>query len=119
NKNIRTHGLPLLLEDQGSDVLEDFDFLFYVTAGHTETSVWAPFGMMMFENAEDVPAEFGPPGATEGPVYNAAGNPIPNWSPTRYVPWTSWQAAAAHWSNATTSGGLQSSTQGESSGMSV
>jgi M6 family metalloprotease-like protein len=119
NKNIRTHGLPLWQADAGSDVLSEFDFVFYVTAGHTETSIWGPFGNMMFETPEDVPPEFGPPGAIDGPVYNAAGNEIPNWSPTRYVPWTSWQAAAAHWSNASTSGGVRSSTQGESSGQSV
>ena len=58
---------------------------------------------------------FGPPGAADGPVLNAAGNPIPNWSPTRYVPWSSWKAAANHWPNA----GGGSSTQAESSGQSV
>ena len=64
---------------------------------------------------EDVPAAFGPPGAADGPVLNTAGNPIPNWAPTRYVPWSSWKAAANHWPNA----GGGSSTQAESSGQSV
>ena len=41
--------------------------------------------------------------------------PIPNWAPTRYVPWTSWLAAANHWPNA----GGGTSTQAESSGQSV
>ena len=70
---------------------------------------------MLWEEREDVPAAFGPPGAADGPVLNAAGNPIPNWSPTRYVPWSSWKAAANHWPNA----GGGSSTQAESSGQSV
>ena len=92
-----------------------YDNVFYVTAGHDESSTWQEFGEMMWENREDVPAAFGPPGAASGPVLNAAGNPIPNWSPTRYVPWSSWKAAANHWPNA----GGGSSTQAESSGQSV
>ncbi len=92
-----------------------FDNGFYVTAGHDETSTWQEFGEMMFRTAEDVSPEFGPPGATEGPVLNPDGNPIPNASGTRYVDWTSWQAAANHWPNA--SGGT--STQAENSGLSV
>ena len=70
---------------------------------------------MLWTEREQVPAEFGPPGATSGPVLNNAGNPIPNWAPTRYVPWTSWRAAANHWPNA----GGGTSTQAESSGQSV
>ena len=70
---------------------------------------------MLWTAREQVPAEFGPPGAENGPVLNAAGNPIPNWAPTRYVPWSSWLAAANHWPNA----GGGSSTQAESSGQSV
>ena len=70
---------------------------------------------MLWTAREQVPAKFGPPGAESGPVLNAAGNPIPNWSPTRYVPWTSWRAAANHWPNA----GGGTSTQAESSGQSV
>ncbi len=92
-----------------------FDNVFYVTAGHDESSTWQEFGEMLWTDREQVPAEFGPPGAENGPVLNAAGNPIPNWSPTRYVPWSSWLAAANHWPNA----GGGSSTQAESSGQSV
>ena len=77
-----------------------FDNVFYVTAGHDESSTWQEFGEMLWADREQVPAEFGPPGAENGPVLNAAGNPIPNWSPTRYVPWSSWLAAANHWPNA-------------------
>lgn len=59
---------------------------------------------MMFENPEDVTDEFGNP------------NPkLPNSSVTRYVPWTSWLAAANHWPNA----GGGTSTQAESSGQGV
>jgi M6 family metalloprotease-like protein len=92
-----------------------YDNVFYVTAGHDESSTWQEFGEMLWEEREDVPAAFGPPGAASGPVLNAAGNPIPNWAPTRYVPWSSWKAAANHWPNA----GGGSSTQAESSGQSV
>ena len=92
-----------------------YDNIFYVTAGHDESSTWQEFGEMLWEEREDVPAAFGPPGAADGPVLNAAGNPIPNWAPTRYVPWSSWKAAANHWPNA----GGGSSTQAESSGQSV
>jgi M6 family metalloprotease-like protein len=92
-----------------------FDFRFLVTAGHDETSTWHEFGEMMFETRDDIPASFGPPGAANGPVLNAAGNPIPNWSTTRYVPWTSWLAAANHWPSA--GGGV--SRQAENSGIGV
>ena len=93
----------------------EFDNIFYVTAGHDESSTWQEFGEMLWENAEDVPAAFGPPGAENGPVLNDAGFPIPNYSDTRYVDWSSWAAAANHWPNA----GGGSSTQAESSGQSV
>ncbi|PZF81212.1 peptidase M6 [Jiangella anatolica] len=92
-----------------------FDNGFYVTAGHDETSTWQEFGEMMFRTAEDVPPTFGPPGATEGPVLNADGNPIANAVGTRYVDWTSWQAAGNHWPNASAG----TSTQAENSGLSV
>ena len=92
-----------------------YDNIFYVTAGHDESSTWQEFGEMLWEEREEVPAAFGPPGAESGPVLNAAGNPIPNWAPTRYVPWSSWLAASNHWPNA----GGGSSTQAESSGQSV
>ena len=89
-----------------------YDNIFYVTAGHDESSTWQEFGEMLWEEREEVPAALGPPGAESGPVLNAAGNPIPNWAPTRYVPWSSWLAASNHWPNA----GGGSSTQAESWG---
>ncbi|SDS21794.1 M6 family metalloprotease domain-containing protein [Jiangella sp. DSM 45060] len=116
NKNVRADGANLWHADIGCESgLCGFDNGFYVTAGHDETSTWQEFGEMMFRTPADVTPEFGPPGATEGPVLNAAGNPIPNAVPTRYVPWTSWQSAANHWPNA----GGGTSTQAENSGLSV
>lgn len=116
NRNIRTEGGNAWRADIGcASGLCGYDNGFYVTAGHDESSTWQEFGEMLWMERDQVPAEFGPPGAENGPVLNSAGNPIPNWSPTRYVPWTSWAAAANHWPNA--SGGT--STQAESSGQSV
>ena len=116
NRNIRTDGGNAWRAAIGCPSgLCGFDNVFYVTAGHDESSTWQEFGEMLWTDREQVPAKFGPPGAEDGPVLNAAGNPIPNWAPTRYVPWTSWRAAANHWPNA--SGGT--STQAESSGQSV
>ena len=94
-----------------------YDFVFYVSAGHDESSTWQEFGEMLFENPEDVPASLGPPGAEDGPVLNQLGEPMTNYAATRYVPWTSWRAAANHWPNA--SQNPRSSTQAESSGQSV
>jgi M6 family metalloprotease-like protein len=103
--DIRTDGGNAWRADIGCDQgLCGFDNAFYVTAGHDESSTWQEFGPMMFENPEDVTDEFGNP------------NPkLPNSSVTRYVPWTSWLAAANHWPNA----GGGTSTQAESSGQSV
>ena len=116
NRNIRTDAGNAWRADIGcASGLCGFDNGFYVTAGHDESSTWQEFGEMLWEDREDVPAAFGPPGAENGPVLNSAGNPIPNWAPTRYVPWSSWLAASNHWPNA----GGGTSTQAESSGQSV
>ncbi len=117
NRNIRLDAGNAWRADIGcASGLCGFDNGFYVTAGHDESSTWQEFGEMLWEEREDVPAAFGPPGAEDGPVLNSAGNPIPNWSPTRYVPWSSWRAASNHWPNASQDG---TSTQAESSGQSV
>ncbi|KID92691.1 mucin [Metarhizium guizhouense ARSEF 977] len=56
----------------------------------------------------DVPDAFGPP--------KTAGNTtLPNYAATRYVPWTSWAAAASVWPSANPAS--SSSVQCESSGM--
>jgi M6 family metalloprotease-like protein len=117
NRNIRLDGGNAWRADIGcASGLCGYNNGFYVTAGHDESSTWQEFGEMLWMDRSEVPAAFGPPGAENGPVLNNAGNPIPNWSPTRYVPWTSWAAAANHWPNASQDG---TSTQAESSGQSV
>jgi len=116
NRNIRADGGNAWRAAIGcASGLCGYDNGFYVTAGHDESSTWQEFGEMLWSDRSQVPAEFGPPGAENGPVLNNAGNPIPNWAPTRYIEWSSWLAAANHWPNA--SGGT--STQAESSGQSV
>ena len=115
-KNIRNDGGALWRADIGcASGLCGYNNGFYVTAGHDESSTWQEFGEMLWSDRNDVPAAFGPPGATEGPVLNNAGQVMTNWASTRYVPWTSWRAAANHWPNA----GGGTSTQAESSGLSV
>ncbi len=60
---------------------------------------------MRFQNKEDVTEPFGNPDPSK-----------PNWSPTRYVPWTSFYAARGIWSHATP--GVMA-TEGENDGASV
>jgi M6 family metalloprotease-like protein len=116
NRNIRTDGGNAWRASIGCASGNcGFDNLFYVTAGHDESSTWQEFGEMLWLDRTEVPAAFGPPGATEGTVLNNLGQPMTNWATTRYVPWTSWRAAANHWPNASGT----SSTQAESSGQSV
>ena len=83
---------------------EQFDFVFFLSAGQDESSTWQEFGPMKFPTKEDVTDEFGPPDPA-----------LPNWVDTRYVEWTSWASGSTIWPNA----GGGSSTQAESSGMSV
>ncbi|MEU5188128.1 M6 family metalloprotease domain-containing protein [Streptomyces klenkii] len=103
-KDIRTDGKRAWTADVGDAKTREFDFIFYLTAGVDESSAWQEFGQMKFPSAQDVPAAWGPPSPI-GSGLNAA--------QTRYVPWTSWQAAARIWPNAANG----SSTQAESSGM--
>jgi M6 family metalloprotease-like protein len=96
-----------------------YDFVFYVSAAHDESSTWQEFGEMLYETREEIPPAFGPPRDAEGnPPLNQLGEVMPNWADTRYVDWTSWRAAANHWPNASTNP-PRSSTQAESSGQSV
>ncbi|WP_431043094.1 M6 family metalloprotease domain-containing protein [Streptomyces sp. P1-3] len=103
-KDIRADGKRAWTADVGPDRPADFDFVFYLTAGVDESSAWQEFGQMRFASPQDVPAAWGPPSPTPD-----GGNA----ARTRYVPWTSWQAAARIWPNAANG----SSTQAESSGM--
>ncbi|MED4207469.1 M6 family metalloprotease domain-containing protein [Neobacillus mesonae] len=100
-KNLRTEAVSKSQKDIDASGVK-YDFKFILHSGYAETGVWQEFGEMMFQNADAVPKEFGPP--ADG---------MPNWAITRYVPWTSWYAAKAIWSSA--SGGV--SIQGESNGM--
>ncbi|WP_061300324.1 M6 family metalloprotease domain-containing protein [Herbidospora cretacea] len=105
NKNLRNDGNAAWLAAVGQEVLDQFDFVFFLSAGQDESSTWQEFGMMKFPTKEDVTDEFGP----EDPA-------LPNWSATRYVDWTSWQAGSTFWPNARF--GVDS-VQAESSGMGV
>lgn len=82
----------------GQNIAAQFDLVLRVYAGYDETSVWQEFGEMKFQTKESVPDSWGPPDPN-----------LPDWAPTRYVPWTSWKAGAQLW-------GSSSMRQGESSG---
>ncbi len=103
-RNIRTDARAALVADVGEEVIAQYDFIFYLSAGQDESSTWQEFGEMKFHSKTDVTDGWGPPDAA-----------LPNWNYTRYIEWSSWQAAANIWPNA----GGGSSTQAESSGMSV
>jgi len=102
NRNARTEGRALWLADVGQDVVNSFDNVAYVQAGQDESSTWQEFGEMMFQTMDDVTEPFGNPDETK-----------PNWSPTRYIPWTSFAAGKGVWPSA----GGNTFTAGESSGM--
>ncbi|EFY92297.1 mucin [Metarhizium acridum CQMa 102] len=104
--DIRGDALSLWRRDVGNSTAGKYELVFILTAGQDESSTWQEFGEMKFNSREDVPDAFGPP--------KTAGNAtLPNYAATRYVPWTSWAAAASFWPNA----GSGSSVQCESSGM--
>lgn len=100
-KNLRAEAMEKAQADIAASG-KHYDFTFILHAGYDESGVWQEFGEMMFQTAEDVAKEFGPP--FEG---------FPNSANTRYVPWTSWLAAKSIWSSA--SNGV--SIQGENDGM--
>ncbi|MDA0173474.1 M6 family metalloprotease domain-containing protein [Solirubrobacter taibaiensis] len=85
-----------------------FDNAYYVSAGQDESATWQEFGEMRFTSQDTVSDAFGPKAID--PLH-AKGN----WATTRYIPWTSWAAAANIWPSA--SGTV--STEAESSGMAV
>ena len=78
------------------------------SAGQDESATWQEFGEMRFTGPETVTDAFGPKAID--PLH-ARGN----WATTRYIPWTSWAAAANIWPSAAGN----SSTEAESSGMAV
>ena len=92
----------------------DFDNVFYVGAGQGESDTWLEFGQMMFKSRQDVPDAFGPPQAWKDAVKAATGTDAPNWAPTRYVDWTSWQAAATMWASASGNNSIEPESAGAS-----
>ncbi|MDH2429049.1 M6 family metalloprotease domain-containing protein [Sphaerisporangium sp. TRM90804] len=104
NRNIRTDGRAAWAGDVGEEGTEEFDFIFYLSAGQDESATWQEFGPIKFPTKEAVTDDFGPPDPA-----------LPNWSRTRYVEWTSWASGSSIWPNA----GGGSSTQAESSGQGV
>ena len=103
-RDLRTDARAAWLADVGEEVAAQYDFIFFLAAGQDESSTWQEFGQMKFTTKEEVSEAFGPPD-----------DALPNWNATRYVEWTSWQASATIWPNATSG----SSLQAESSGMST
>lgn len=103
-RNLRTDARAAWIAAVGEAEAATYDFVFYLSAGQDESATWQEFGQMKFTTKEDVTEEFGPPDDS-----------LPNWNATRYVEWTSWQASANIWPNATQG----SSLQAESSGMST
>jgi M6 family metalloprotease-like protein len=87
---------------------QDFNNMFWTSAGQDESGSWQEFGEMRFANQDAVTDPFGPKHIN--PLH-----PRGNWATTRYIPWTSWAAAANVWPAA----GGTSSTEAESSGMAV
>jgi M6 family metalloprotease-like protein len=80
------------------DISKKYDAILRLYAGYDETGVWLEFGEMKFLSKDDIPTEWGNPDPSK-----------PRWSPTRYVPWTSWKAGQMQW-------GISSIRQGENSG---
>jgi len=104
NKNFRTDARAAWVADVGATVAGSYDNIFYVSAGEDQTSTWQEFGEMKFADQDSIPDAFGP---------KAFDSTLPNWAPTRYVPWTSWASASTIWPNASGN----TSIEAESSGM--
>ncbi len=86
----------------------DFNNMFWTSAGQDESGSWQEFGEMRFTDMNAVTDPFGPKHIN--PLH-----PRGNWASTRYIPWTSWAAAANVWPGASGN----SSTEAESAGMAV
>jgi M6 family metalloprotease-like protein len=102
NRDIRTEARAAWVAEVGPVVANEYDNIFFLNAGHDESSTWQEFGEMKFQTRDDVTEEFGNPDQTK-----------PNWAPTRYIPWTSFAAAQGNWPNASGN----TSVEAESSGM--
>jgi M6 family metalloprotease-like protein len=74
--------------DAGADIRSQFDLVVRLYAGYDESAVWQEFGEMKFQTKDDIPAEWGNPDPAK-----------PRWVKTRYIDWTSWNAARWLWSN--------------------
>ena len=102
SRNSRTEVRALWQADVGLDVINSYDNIIYLQAGQDESSTWQEFGEMMFQTMDDVTEPWGNPDPTK-----------PNWSPTRYIPWTSFAAGKGVWPSASGN----TFTAAESSGM--
>jgi len=74
--------------EAGADIRSKFDLVLRLYAGYDESAVWQEFGEMKFQTKDDIPPEWGNPDPTK-----------PRWAKTRYIDWTSWDAARWLWSN--------------------
>jgi M6 family metalloprotease-like protein len=104
NKNYRTDAKAAWTAATSAATVASYDNIFYVSAGEDESSTWQEFGEMKWMTQDQVPDAFGP---------KAFDPTLPNWAPTRYVPWTSWASATTIWPNASGN----TSIEAESSGM--
>jgi M6 family metalloprotease-like protein len=102
NRDLRTDAGAAWRADVGGTA-NQFDFVFYLSAGQDESSTWQEFGEMKFGAKENVTDAFGPPNHN-----------LPNYAATRYVPWTSWKAAASIWPNAANGSSVQAESSGQS-----
>ncbi len=102
DRDLRTDAGAAWRADVG-DTANQFDFVFYLSAGQDESSTWQEFGEMKFGAKENVPDAFGPPNHN-----------LPNYAATRYVPWTSWKSAASIWPNAANGSSVQAESSGQS-----
>jgi hypothetical protein len=88
-RDLRKDARAAWIAEVGERTAARYDFVFFLSAGQDESSTWQEFGPMKFGAPGAVPDEWGPPDPA-----------LPNWNKTRYVGWTSWQAAANLWPNA-------------------
>ncbi len=88
NPNMTRDLDALWAADAGPNIRSEFDLVLRLYAGYDESAVWQEFGEMKFQTKDDIPAEWGNPDSSK-----------PRWAKTRYIDWTSWNAASWLWSN--------------------